>query len=296
MPDSYKIKNILGNYLFVLPAVLLFCIFYIYPFFKVFQLSLYQWDGILPTMNFVGLGHFKEIFTYDKAWWQSMLHAGYITFLALTFQNLLALILALACDSDIRGAQAYKVIFYLPPALSGIVVGLLWEWIYNGNYGLLNHWLNGLGFGYIARAWLADPNTALTCVAIVHMWKGFGWGFIILLAGLQGIPRELYEAARVDGANPWEAFRRITLPLMAPVFVLVAILTILGTMQIYDIIVSTTNGGPGFHTEVPVTRILQSMRGSSQFGYACAQGLVFGAALFIISMLQMKFAKMVRQE
>lgn len=296
MINSYKIKGTLTNYLFVLPAVLIFCTFFIYPFLKVFQLSVYQWDGILPTMKFVGLQHFKEIFTYDKAWWQSMWQAGYVTFLALTLQNALALILALACDRSIRGANTYRVIFYLPPVLSGIVVGLIWQWIYNGNYGLLNHWLSNLGFGHLARAWLADPKTALTSVAIVHMWKGFGWGFIILLAGLQGIPRQLYEAARVDGANAWETFRRITVPLMVPVFVLVAILTILGTMQIYDIIVATTGGGPGYHTEVPITRILQSMRGSSQFGYACAQGLVFGIILFVISILQIQLSKAVKQE
>lgn len=296
MIKNYKINDIIGNYLFVLPAVLLFATFYIYPFFKVFQLSIYEWDGILPTMQFVGFRNFKEIFTYDKAWWQSMWHAGYITFLALTLQNLLALILALACDKDIKGANFYRVIFYLPPMLSGIVVGLIWSWIYDGNYGLLNHWLTKLGFAHITTAWLADPKTALTCVAVVHMWRGFGWGFIILLAGLQSIPRDLYEAARVDGANAWETFRRITAPLMMPVFVLVAILTILGTMNIYDIIVSMTGGGPGYHTEVPITRILYSMQGTSQFGYACAQGIIFGIILFVVSILQMQISKKVKQE
>jgi ABC-type sugar transport system permease subunit len=128
------------------------------------------------------------------------------------------------------------------------------------------------------------------------MWKGFGWGFIIMLAGLQNIPRELYEAARVDGANGWDSFRHVTIPLMIPVFVLVSILTILGTMNIYDLIVSTTGGGPGYHTEVPITRILASMIGSSRFGYACAQGIIFGVVLLVVSMSQIWFSRYLRQE
>ena len=294
--NAGKIEYILGNYLFVLPAVLLFCTFHLYPFINVFRLSLYQWDGIISTMEFVSLSNFKDIFLNNPQWWFSMWHAFYITLLALIFQNGIALILALACDRTIRGANAYRVIFFLPPVLSGIVVGLIWQWIYDGNYGLLNHWLKVIGFGHLVRAWLADPNTALTCVAIVHMWKGFGWGFIILLAGLQSIPRELYEAAKVDGAGAWDTFRRITVPLMVPVFVLVIILTILNTMQIYDLIVSTTGGGPGYHTEVPITRVLAAWPGSSQLGYACALGVVFGIILLIVSFAQIQASKLVKQE
>jgi ABC-type sugar transport system permease subunit len=127
------------------------------------------------------------------------------------------------------------------------------------------------------------------------MWKGFGWGFIILLAGLQNIPRTLYEAARIDGASYWDIFVKITTPLMLPVFVMVMILTVLGTMQVYDIIVSTTGGGPGYHTEVPVSRIVARMLYSSQFGYACAMGLVFGGVLVMLSIGQMKISKFMKR-
>jgi raffinose/stachyose/melibiose transport system permease protein len=291
-----KVKTILSNYLFVLPAILLFCTFHVYPFINVFRLSLFQWDGISTTMRFIGLAHFRDIFTANPQWWYSMWHAFYITLLTLVFQNGLALMLALACDRAIKGAQTYRMIFFLPPVLSGIVVGLIWQWIYDGNYGLLNYWLNNMGIGHLARAWLADPKTALTCVGIVHMWKGFGWGFIILLAGLQSIPRELYEAAKVDGAGAWDTFAKVTVPLMVPVFVLVVILTILNTMQIYDLIVSLTGGGPGYHTEVPITRILATMRGASQLGYACALGVVFGLILLAVSFVQIQASKLVKQE
>jgi ABC-type sugar transport system permease subunit len=289
-----KIKSTLENYVFVLPAVLIFAVFYIIPFIWVFQLGLYEWDGISPTKIFVGLGNFKEILV-DKIWWDSMLNAGYITLIALTFQNALAFLLAWACDREIRLKNFYRVIFFIPPVLSEVVVGLVWQWILDGNYGLLNNWLIHMGLPHLARNWLSDPKTALTTVAIIHSWKGFGWGFLIFLAGLQTIPRELYEAARVDGANAWQSFRKITIPLMVPVAVLVAILTILGTMQAFVLIIAMTGGGPAYHTQVPVLRILASMRGSSRFGYACAQGISFGLILMVISFIQYRFSKKMRQ-
>lgn len=291
-----RVRSTFGNYLFILPALAIFSVFYIYPFFKVFQLSLFEWDGIMPQMSFVGLSHFKELILHDHVhWWRSMGQAGYITLIALTFQNALALALALACDRAIRGGNIYRVIFFLPPVLSEVVVGLVWKWLYSGEYGIFNHWLAALGLGNLARAWLADPRTALTAVAVVHSWKGFGWGFVILLAGLQTIPRELYDAAKVDGANNWEIFRRITVPLMVPVFVLVSILTILGTMQAFVLILSMTGGGPGYHTEVPVTRILVSMWEEGRFGFACAQGIIFGVILLFASLTQIRMARYVRQ-
>jgi len=286
-----RVKSTLENYLFILPAVLIFAVFYIIPFIWVFQLGLYEWDGISPARFFVGFDNFKEIFLEDKIWWSSMLNAGYITLIALTFQNALAFLLAWACDREIRMRNFYRVIFFIPPVLSEVVVGLVWQWILDGNYGLLNHWLISLGLPQLTHNWLSDPKTALTTVALVHSWKGFGWGFLIFLAGLQTIPRELYEAARVDGANAWDSFRKITIPLMIPVAILVAILTILGTMQAFVLIIAMTGGGPAYHTQVPVLRILASMRGSSRFGYACAQGITFGLILMIISFIQSRFSK-----
>ena len=290
-----RVSYTLTNYLFILPALVIFLVFGVYPFFKVFQLSVMSWDGISPHMRFVGLQNFIEVL-HDKVWWASVLNAAWITFLALTIQNGVALILALLCAQNIRGGHAYRVIFYLPPVLSGIVIGLIWKWIFRYPDGILNMTLVKLGLEHLTRDWLGDPRTALNAVAIIHMWRGFGWGFVILLAGLQNIPQQIYEAAKVDGANALQRFIYITVPLMIPVFILVSILTILGSMQIYDIIAATTNGGPGYHTEVPVTRILASMQGAGRFGYACAQGLVFGAILLFVSLFQLWVSKRLKQE
>jgi len=288
-----KIRDRLENYVFVLPAVAIFSIFYIIPFIWVFQLGLFEWDGISFTKVFVGLGNFKEIFLQDVNWWRAMWNAGYITLIALTFQNVLAFMLAWACDREIKMKNFYRVIFFIPPVLSEVVVGMAWRFIINDIDGanIINRTLVGMGFPNLVHNWLSDPKTALTTVAIVHCWKGFGWGFLIFLAGLQTIPRELYEAARVDGASAWQSFRKITLPLMIPVAVLVAILTVLGTMQVFVLIVSLVGGEFAGHTSVPVLRILASMRGSSRFGYACAQGITFGMVLIVISFIQYRFSK-----
>ncbi|MDD5097354.1 MAG: sugar ABC transporter permease [Candidatus Omnitrophica bacterium] len=288
-----KIKETLENYLFVFPAIAIFSVFYVIPFFWVFQLGLFEWDGISFTKIFVGLGNFKEIFLQDKNWWQSMWNATYVTFIALTFQNAVAFMLAWACDREIKMKNFYRVIFFIPPVLSEVVVGMAWRFIINDIEGanIINRMLAGMGFPNLMHNWLSDPNTALTTVALVHCWKGFGWGFLIFLAGLQTIPRELYEAARVDGANAWQSFRKITVPLMIPVVVLVAILTVLGTMQVFVLIVSLVGGEFAGHTSVPVLRILASMRGSSRFGYACAQGITFGLVLVAISFIQYRFSK-----
>src|SRR5205085_3501113 len=195
------------------------------------------------SKSFVGFANYRDIIFDNASWWVSMENAAYVTGLALTVQNGVALMLAWLVDRDIRGGQIYRSIFFLPPILSGIVVGLIWNWIYQGDFGLLNAVLGKVGLGAWRRAWLADAHTALPALAVVHMWKGFGWGFIILLAGLQGIPRDLYEAARVDGASEFRIFWRITVPLMVPVFILVSVLTILGTMQMYDLVIVTTRGG-----------------------------------------------------
>lgn len=292
-----KVREAVENYVFVLPALIIFTVFYVVPFIWVFQLGMYEWDGILPTKAFVGLANFKEIFLFDPSWWQAMRNAGYITLIALVFQNALAFLLAWACDREIRLKNFYRVIFFIPPILSEIVVGMAWRFIINDIDGanVINRTLISAGLPQLAHNWLSDPKTALTTVAIVHCWKGFGWGFLIFLAGLQTIPRELYEAARVDGANAWDSFRKVTLPLMTPVIVLVAILTVLGTMQAFVLIIGLVGGELAGHTSVPVLRILASMRGSSRFGYACAQGITFGLVLVIISFIQYRFSKRSRQ-
>ncbi len=279
------------NLVFILPALILFLVFNFYPLIRTFQLSFFQWNGIDKDMIFIGFAQYKDILFNNPAFWKSMLNAGYVTLLALTLQNGLALLLALLVNRQIRGENIYRVIFFLPPVLSGVVVGLIWKFVYDGNFGILNHWLIALGFeNFRDFAWLSEVKTALSSVAVVHMWKGFGYGFIILLAGLQTIPNELYEAAEVDGADKWQQFKHITFPCMIPVFTVVTILTILGSMQIFDLIYSMTRGGPAGYTHVPITKIYEYMS-NGEFGYSTAMAVLFGMVLLIVSFAQLYVSK-----
>ena len=292
-------KDNLQNFLFVLPAVAIFCVFYVYPFYKMVNLSFYDWRGIGP-MHFIGLQNYKELMS-DKLWWNSIGHAGFITLIALTFQNALAFTLALACDREIRMKRFYRVVFFIPPVLSEVVVGLIWNWILNpemqnGHYiGLLNHFLYASGFPQMVHDWLGDPKTALTTIAIVHSWKGFGWGFIMFLAGLQTIDKQLYEAAKVDGANAWKSFTNVTVPMMIPVILVVMILTILGSMQVFVLIIAMVNEGLVNHTDVPVTRIFSAMQSTNRFGYACAEAVIFGTILVSISFIMKRLSDKAKQ-
>ncbi|MCB9747223.1 MAG: sugar ABC transporter permease [Candidatus Omnitrophica bacterium] len=251
-------------------------------------------------MSFIGLENFIELMR-DKIWWTSMWHACYITLIALTFQNMLAFGLALACDREIRLKKFYRVVFFLPPVLSEVVVGFIWRWVLNAGeqngepYGLLNFALMKSGLNHLITDWLSNPDTALTCIAIVHSWKGFGWGFIMLLAGLQTIDKQLYEAAKVDGANSWETFKNVTVPMMIPVILVVMILTVLGSMQVFVLILSMVGQGLEYEAEVPVTRILAAMTSSKQYGYACAMGVTFGAILIFISFSFKKISERMKQ-
>lgn len=284
------------NFLFILPAVLLFSVFYIYPFFEIFDLSFQEWNGISLSRTYVGFQNFIEV-AGDDLWWRSIRNAGYITLIALTFQNALAFALALACDREIRLKQFYRVVFFLPPVLSEVVVGLVWRRILDAgvhegqHLGLLNALLVKTGFPHLARNWLSDPETALTCLAVVHSWKGFGWGFVLLLAGLQTIDRQLYEAAKVDGANAWQRFVNVTLPMMVPVILVVVILTVLGSMQAFILILSMVQQGLVHYTDVPVTRILVAMTETNRFGYACAMGISLAVILIGVSV----FFKMISE-
>jgi len=279
------------NFTFILPALVLFLVFSLYPILRTFQLSVFQWNGIDRHMTFVGLAQYKDILFNNPMFWSSMANAGIITALALTLQNGLALLLALLVTRNIRGENVYRTIFFLPPVLSGIVIGLIWKFVYDGNFGILNYFLSAIGFtGFHDFAWLGNVKTALFSVAIVHMWRGFGYGFIILLAGLQTIPVELYEAAEVDGADSWHQFKNITVPLLIPIFVIVAILTILGSMQIFDLIYSMTGGGPAGHTDVPITKIYMYMN-NGEFGYSTAMAVIFGVVLLIVSFAQIYASK-----
>ena len=296
MNSSWKTNA--SNFSFILPAFFIFSVFYIYPFFYSFILSLTNYDLIGNfdlKKYFIGFKNFQDLLS-DQDWWKSMYNGGFITLWALTFQNVLALVLALAVDKVFRMKKLYRVVFFILPILSEIIIGLLMKQFLQSEptgRGVFNHLLNNVGLGFLAQDWLGPERVRLV-TALVHCWRGFGWAFVIFLAGLQSIPEQLYEAARIDGANAWQTFKKVTIPLLMPVITLILVLTILGTMQAFAMILALTNKGAGGLTTVPVMTIYYHL-GNRLAGLACAEGLVLGVILIAISFTMFFISKKVRE-
>lgn len=286
-----RMKDYCGNYLFILPVVLIFSAFSLYPILRTIQLSLFKWNGIDPHMTWVGLQNFYVIFTMDPNWWTAMWNATKFAILGVLIMQSLSLGLAFLVDRRGKSSDFYKAVYYIPTILSPMVVGYIWKWIYDPNSGVLNFILDKVGLHILTRSWLSDPELALFAVSAASIWAGFGYSFVLFLAGLKGIPAEIYEAARVDGANGWKQFWCVTLPMLRPVLTVVTILTILGAMQLFPLVDAMTKGGPGFATQVPVMSIYNECFQNYHYGYASAYSVIFGLILLVISMAQMEISK-----
>lgn len=280
-------EETLMGYLLILPAFILFLIFGVYPFYRTILFSFTNWNGISSTFTSVGLLNYQDAFTIDDLWWKAMQNGVFFAITALIFMNGIALALAVAVDQKIRGQSIYRSIFYIPTILSGVVVAIIWKWLYQPIGGPINQLLTSFGLGSLATAWLADSNTVLWAVAIASMWMGIGAPFLLFLAGLQSVPIELYEAGRLDGGNGRQLFWHITLPFLIPIATILSVLTILGAMQIFNLVLAMTNGGPGSATEVPVLHIYREAFKYAKFGYASALSMIFGILLFTLSIIQL---------
>jgi raffinose/stachyose/melibiose transport system permease protein len=278
------------NFLFIAPAIAFFIVFSAYPLYKTFQLSLFSWDGIAHTMKFIGANNYLEAFK-DAIWWKSIYNGFYFAIFALLLMNPLALLLAVAIYSGVRGSKIYKVVFYIPPIMSGIVIGYMWKWIYDPNNGILNSFLDLVHMGFLKRAWLSGLTTTLPAISIASIWQGFGGSFILFWAGLQDIPQEIYEAAEVDGVTSWQKLTKITLPMIKKTYTVITILTILGAMQILGLVIAMTNGGPGFESTVPSLRIYTEAFANYKFGYASALSVILGIMMLIISLVKIRMDK-----
>ncbi len=247
---------------------------------------------IYAINTFISIAKGGFSFAPDLQWWNSVRRSFYITLWALTFQNCLAFILALGVDRAVRTGQIYRVIFFLLPVLGEVIIGLLLRIMLSHYPGVFNHLLESIGLGAWAQNWLGK-DLALATLAISHCWRSFGYGFIILLAGLQTIPEQLYEAARIDGANALQRFTKVTVPMLIPIIFLVIILTVLGTVQIIGLPMALTRGGPAGKTTVSILRIFNDLN-NSHVGYASAEGLILGLILVTLSFGLLRISKKIK--
>lgn len=275
---------------FVIPSFAFLAVFSVYPMVRTVALSFTNWDGMSNTAQNVGFANYTAAL-HDRLWWVSLEHGLFFVVMALIIMNGVGMALALAVDSLRRGRTVYRVIFYIPCVLSGIVVAVIWKWLYEPVGGPLNSLLNSIGLDNLAKAWLASPSTAIWAVSIASIWQGLGYPFLLYTAGLQNVSAELVDAARADGANAWQVFFHVRLPGVRHVVTLVNVLTILGAMQLFNIVLAMTNGGPGYATEVPVLHIYREAFQLFHFGYASALSVIFGVLLLLVSLVQMLISR-----
>lgn len=273
-------------YWFLAPAVALLLGLTVYPLFYIVRLSLYRMSPAGET--FVGADNFLRL-ARDPLFFQSLGQTLILTVGALALEFGLGLGLALLLDSQIRGRNLWRSLLLLPMILPPVVVGVIWRLIYNPNFGVLNGALQLAGVDTSRLTWLADPSVALVAVMVVDVWEWTPFVFLILLAGLQAIPEEPYEAARIDGASAWQTFRHVTLPLLAPAILVALLLRTMDLLRIFDQVFILTQGGPGFATETTSLYIYKTAFRFFDFGYAAAMSLLLLVGTLIASRLYLRF-------
>jgi ABC-type sugar transport system permease subunit len=282
--------TIAGAYLFLLPALAVIGIFTLVPFLQGIILSFQSWDGIGTETPFVGFSNYQKVIG-DTVFWSSMTNALIFGVVGLVAGNSLALAMAILVNKQRRTAAFFRTVYYVPGVLSVIVVGLVFSWLLDPQIGIVNRTLGAVGLESLQHNWLADPSTALPSVAVVFVWYHWGFSFLLFLAGLQDIPKDQYEAATLDGARAWAQFRYITWPELTPVTTMVSILAFLGGLQIFGTVQVLTNGGPGYHTEVPTMRIYKEAFEFQRYGTAAAMSVIFGICLLILALVQLRISR-----
>lgn len=263
---------------FLAPALMLYVLFVVYPIVQSTRYSLYDWNGLEPLNDFVGFDNFRRAFA-DAGFRSALKHNVIIVVLSVGFQIPFALALAMLLNSSIKGRAALRTLFFAPYVLSEVVTGVVWRQILRPN-GLLDESMDWIGLGAHSQGWFSDPEVALYSVFFVISWKYFGFHMVLLLAGLQQIPVDLGEAASIDGATGWQAFRFVTLPLLGPTIRVSAFLSIIGALQLFDLVWVTTKGGPIGSSSTMATFLYDQFR-RGLFGYASAVSII----IFFLSLL-----------
>ncbi|MBP7347045.1 MAG: sugar ABC transporter permease [Butyrivibrio sp.] len=285
---KYRKSEVISGYLFILPSLVIFITFMIIPIFMGLYISLTDYDGF-KTMNFVGLQNYAAMFK-DSYFLVSFKNNIVYTLFTVPGTMILSLLLAVAVNKGIKGSSVFKTVFFFPYITSMVAVGIIWTLLFNPTVGPINNFIKSIGIAN-PPGWLLSTKSALPAVMIVTVWKWSGYYMIIFLAGLQGIPKQLYEASEVDGASGLTKFFHITLPLLSPTTFLILILLIINSFQVFDLINIMTEGGPGRATNVLVYRIYQEGFKYMHFGYASAEAYFLFAIILIITGIQFRGQK-----
>lgn len=277
------------TWLFLAPTLIGLGLFTFLPILASIALAFFRWD-IITDPQFVGLDNFAQI-AADPTIRVSFLNTIAFVIIAVTLQLALALGLAVLVNTKMPALlrSFFRSVLFFPLILSAASVSIIMSYLFNENFGLVNHFLNMLGIGNVA--WLTSPQGAMVVVVLVYVWQNFGFSFLLFLGGLASIPKEVYEAAQVDGATSWRQFWRITFPLVSPTTLVASVMAIISALQIFDQPYVLTRGGPGDSTRTAVMVIYESAFKQLEFGKASAIGIVLTILIMLVTALQFRLSR-----
>ena len=270
-------------YAMLTPSYLLLGIFTLFAVGFSLYLSFHRWDILNPEKPYVGLNNYRQL-RHDAYFRQAVSNTAYFTLATVPLSAGLGLGIALLLNQRIHGRAIFRTLFYLPVVTPLVVSGLIWKWVLDGDFGLLNYYIGKIGIS--PQLWLSNPSLAMPSVIAMSVWATVGFTMLVYLAGLQAIPQEYYEAASVDGASRWRQFRHVTLPLLAPSTFFIAVYLIISSFQVFDQIFVMTNGGPLRATTTVVYYIWQAGFQDFTMGYASAMAYALFAIIFVFTIIQ----------
>ncbi|MBZ5200728.1 sugar ABC transporter permease [Planomicrobium chinense] len=275
-------------FLFFVPGLVLYSIFFLYPTVSALFYSFTDWDGFSDAFAFIGFDNFERAFTGDSIFRKTIGNNLKFMLVVVVFQTLVALAFAMILIKNTKTTVFLRALYFFPTILSSVSVAFIWAFVYDPSLGILNQILEGIGLGFLAQNWLGNSNIAIYSLAITQVWFHAGQMLIVFVAGLQAIPQEMYEVAKIEGASKWQTFRSVTWPLLAPSATIVVAYTTIQSFKAFDLVFAMTGGGPNNSTEIIATYIYDIAFRNYQFGYASAISVIFMIIIAIITFLQFK--------
>ncbi|MEF3305649.1 carbohydrate ABC transporter permease [Paenibacillus sp. GYB003] len=288
LTNSYRRKMLFLPLLFLAPALLLYAVFFVYPFLFTFLLSFQQWDMIHPERSFVGWSNYASLLR-DEVFWKALRNTFLYLLMTIPISITLGLGLALLMESLLRGRTIYRFIFYLPVVSSIAVIAIIWSLMYDDQHGIVNQLLALLGID--GPNWLSQSSTSLWAVAIVGIWKSFGYEMLLFISGLKSIDKGLYEAAAIDGASRWRRLFHLTLPLLSPITMFIVVMSIISSFQNFALIQIMTDGGPNNSSNVLVYQLYQEAFRFFSVGKAAAISVILFALVLFITVVQLRISR-----
>lgn len=267
------LKEKIQLYLMTTPALIVYSIFLIIPIGMAIYFSVHEWSGIQGSpLTYVGFRNFIRVFE-SESFRISLMNLLKLVFFSVLFHTPVALLLAVAVNNNFKGNRIFKSIFFVPTVFPLSAIGLMWYFVFMPG-GTLNAVLSNMGLEALVSGWLIDPATAMGTIIFVNIWAGIGYYMVIILAGLKGIPDELYESAEIDGATSLDAFFKITIPMLRPILSMTIVLDVIGTIKVFDLVFVMTEGGPNGLTNLPATLMYYESFKYDNYGVGSAIGIL----------------------